>query len=349
MDVRLVGDEGVVEERPVEELAALLDREDSLVWVDIPGCDPGAVRVLSEVFGFHPMAIRDCVERNRVPKVHAYPDHLFVVLHAPARGMRGHVHYVELDQFVGRNYVVTVHGPVNPAVEAGIALRETRAVLARIMAGRLHPATPSELSYAIVSALIRNQEDYVETVTSDVWRLEQRVTGGQVGDPEEFLDELFRARHGLLAVRTMGALGGAIYGRMTNLARVSPEGQRLVVDIADQFDRIRSLADGEREYLQGVIEFYQTTLTIKATLVGQAQNAEVRRLTEASYTQNEEIKKISAWAAIFFAPTLVGTVYGMNFNHMPELHWIVGYPLALVLMALGSAALYTVFKRRGWL
>lgn len=176
-----------------------------------------------------------------------------------------------------------------------------------------------------------------------------RVTGGQVGDPEEFLDELFRARHGLLAVRTMGALGGAIYGRMTNLARVSPEGQRLVVDIADQFDRIRSLADGEREYLQGVIEFYQTTLTIKATLVGQAQNAEVRRLTEASYTQNEEIKKISAWAAIFFAPTLVGTVYGMNFNHMPELHWIVGYPLALVLMALGSAALYTVFKRRGWL
>ncbi|GAA3129857.1 magnesium and cobalt transport protein CorA [Streptosporangium carneum] len=305
--------------------------------------------MLSEVFGFHPMAVQDCVVRNRVPKVHAYPDQMFVVLHAPARGKRGHVHYIELDHFVGRNYLVTVHGPINPEAEPGIALRETRAVLARIVAGRLRPATPFELAYAIVSALIRNQEAYVETVTSDVWRLEQQVTGGRVGDPEEFLNELFRARHGLLAVRTMGALGGAIYGRMANLLRVSPEGQRLVVDIEDQFDRIRSLADGEREYLQGVIEFYQTVLTIKAALVGQAQNAEVKRLTEASYTQNEEIKKISAWAAIFFAPTLVGTVYGMNFIHMPELHWIVGYPLALFLMALGSAALYMVFKRRGWL
>jgi Mg2+ and Co2+ transporter CorA len=229
------------------------------------------------------------------------------------------------------------------------ALRETREVLTRIEAGRLHPATPFELSYAIVSALTRNQEHYVETMTSDVWQLEQRVTGGNVGDPEEFLNELFRARHGLLAVRTMGALSGAIYGRMTNLTRVSAEGQRLVADIADQFDRVRAVADGEREYLQGVIEFYQTTLTIKATLVGQAHTAEVQRLTEASYAQNEEIKKISAWAAIFFAPTLVGTVYGMNFTHMPELQWAFGYPSALVLMVLASAVLYMVFKRWGWL
>ncbi|MFD1935076.1 MULTISPECIES: magnesium transporter CorA family protein [Nonomuraea] len=348
MDVRLVGDEGV-EERPVEELKALLDHEDGLVWVDISSCDSEAVRVLSEVFGFHPMAVRDCVERNRVPKVHAYVDHVFVVLHAPERGKRGHVHFIELDQFIGRNYLVTVHGPINPAVEPGSALRETQAVLARLEAGRLHPATPFELSYAIVSALIRNQESYLETVTSDVWRLEQRVTGGQVGEPEEFLNELFRARHGLLAVRTMGALSGAIYGRMTNLTRISPAGQRLVVDIADQFDRFRSVADGEREYLQGVIEFYQTTLTIKAALVGQAQNAEVKRLTEASYAQNEEIKKISAWAAIFFAPTLVGTVYGMNFAHIPELGWAYGYPSALAVMVLASAALFAVFKRRGWL
>jgi magnesium transporter len=108
-------------------------------------------------------------------------------------------------------------------------------------------------------------------------------------------------------------------------------------------------AGGEREYLQGVIEFYQTVLTINAATIGQAQNEEVKRLTEASYTQNEEVKKISAWAAIFFAPTLIGTVYGMNFTHMPELHWAVGYPSALVLMALSSIALYCVFKSRGWL
>jgi magnesium transporter len=347
MDVRLITGDGV-EERQADELPDLLGDADGLVWVDIPGCDPEAVRVLSEVFGFHPMAVRDCVERNRVPKMHAYADHVFFVLHSPERGERGHVHYVELDQFVGRNYLVTVHGPLNPAVRQEAALRETGAVLKRVRAGRLSPATPWELSYAIVSALIRNQEKYVEAVTSDVWELEQRVTGGQVGDPEEFLNELFRARHGLLAVRTMGALGAAIYGRMRALAGISPGGRRLVADAADQLDRVRDVADGEREYLQGVIEFYQTVLTIKATLIGQAQNEEVQRLTEASYAQNEGIKRISAWAAIFFAPTLVGTIYGMNFDHMPERHWVLGYPAALGLMVLGSVILYVFFKRRGW-
>jgi magnesium transporter len=105
LDVRLLTGEGI-EERPAGELPALLDRADGLVWVDIPSCDPDAVHVLTEVFGFHPMAVRDCVERNRVPKMHAYPDHVFVVLHTPERGERGHVHYVELDQFVGKNYMV---------------------------------------------------------------------------------------------------------------------------------------------------------------------------------------------------------------------------------------------------
>jgi magnesium transporter len=348
MDVRLITGDGV-QERHVDELAELLAGEEHLIWVDIPGCDDQAAHVLTEVFGFHPMAVRECVERNRVPKTHAYPDHVFVVLHTPERGARGHVHWVELDQFVGRNYLVTVHGPLNPAVQQDAAMRETRTVLKRMRAGRLHPATPWELSHAIVSALARNQETYVETITEDVWRLEQRVTGGEVGDPEEFLNELFRARHGLLAVRTMGVLGTASYERMRALTGVSPGGQRLVADMAGQLDRVRSVADGEREYLQGVIEFYQTVLTIKSTLIGQAQNEEVKRLTEASYAQNEELKRISSWAAIFFAPTFVGTVYGMNFDHMPERHWAAGYPFALALMVLGSIALYAMFKRRGWL
>jgi Mg2+ and Co2+ transporter CorA len=348
MDVHLITGDGV-EKRSVDELAALLAAEEGLVWVDIPSCDARGSQVLAEVFGFHPMAIHDCVERNRVAKMHAYPDHVFVVLHTPERGERGHVHYLELDQFVGRNYLVTVHGPLNPAVDPGAALRETDTVLKRIRAGRLRPGTPWELSYAIVSAVTRSQEAYVESVTSEVWRLEQQVTGGHVDDPEEFLNELFRARHGLLSVRTMGALGAASYERMKSLTGVSPDGHRLVADIADQLHRIRGVADGEREYLQGVIEFYQTVLTIKATLIGQAQNEEVKRLTEASYAQNEELKKISAWAAIFFAPTLVGTVYGMNFDHMPERHWAGGYPFALVLMVLGSVVLYRMFKRRGWL
>jgi magnesium transporter len=82
--------------------------------------------------------------------------------------------------------------------------------------------------------------------------------------------------------------------------------------------------------------------------VNQAQNEEVKRLTEASIAQNEEVKRISSWAAIIFAPTLIAAIYGMNFD-MPELHWELGYPFSIALMALVSVGLWLIFRRRGWL
>jgi Mg2+ and Co2+ transporter CorA len=101
IDLRFISGDGV-EDHPVQELRALLNRDDGLVWVDIPVCEEAAARVLSEVFGFHPLAIRDCVERNAVPKVRAYRDQMFVVLHAPELGTGGHVHYVELRRLLTR-------------------------------------------------------------------------------------------------------------------------------------------------------------------------------------------------------------------------------------------------------
>jgi magnesium transporter len=93
----------------------------------------------------------------------------------------------------------------------------------------------------------------------------------------------------------------------------------------------------------------QNALTVHTTLVAQKQNDEMKNLSETSIAQNTEVKKISSWAAILFAPTLVGTVYGMNFDIMPELHWQFGYPMALGLMVATSITLYRVFKSRGWI
>jgi magnesium transporter len=123
---------------------------------------------------------------------------------------------------------------------------------------------------------------------------------------------------------------------------VDLELRRSLRDVQDHAIRIVERADGFRALLQNA-------LTVQTTLVGQQQNEEMRSLTLASLDQNEEVKKISAWAAILFAPTLVGTIYGMNFEHMPELHWFYAYPAALALMVLTSATLYAVFKRRRWL
>jgi magnesium transporter len=124
--------------------------------------------------------------------------------------------------------------------------------------------------------------------------------------------------------------------------KVDIELRRKLRDVADHVERVVERGDAFRELLQNA-------LTVNATLVAQQQNEEMRALTEASLAQNEEVKKISAWAAILFAPTLVGTIYGMNFEHMPELAWDLGYPMAVLLMIATGFVLYLVFKRRRWL
>jgi magnesium transporter len=118
--------------------------------------------------------------------------------------------------------------------------------------------------------------------------------------------------------------------------------RRYLRDVQDHALRVTEQVVGFREILQNI-------LSVNLTLVGLSQNEEVNKLTRVSIEQNEEVKRISAWAAILFAPTLVGTIYGMNFNHMPELHWLLGYPFALLLMLVTSVSLYAVFKQRGWL
>src|SRR5205085_8201456 len=150
------------------DLTDLLLDDEGLVWVDIPQDDPDAVRVLTEVFCFHPKAVGDAVSRSPVPKVHLYADHAFVVLHAPEAGLRGHIHFVELDAFVSARYLVTVHGPVNPAVPPEATRVETDAVAARVDAGRLRPATGYELSTAIVSALTGRMREHLAFRTADV-------------------------------------------------------------------------------------------------------------------------------------------------------------------------------------
>jgi magnesium transporter len=326
MDVRFVSDDGI-QQHPIEELGALLARDDGLVWVDIPVCDEEAARVLSEVFGFHPLAIRACIERNAVPKVRAYRDHMFVVLHAPELGKGGHVHYVELDQFIGPRYLVAVHGPVNPAVTPEAAQRETRAVLRRIEAGRLRPRSAFELSYAIVSALAQGQEAFVETVTRQVWPLEQRVTSGHLGVPEQFLEELFGTRHALLAVSNMATLGHQIYQRMSALARfIPPDCQPLVADIEDQFARVTGVADGQVRYLQGVIEFYKARTDTKVTIAAE---------------------RLALIAVLTLPITALSSVYGMNIivndrTDFPHLAVVVAVMVAI------SATLLRWAKRQGW-
>jgi magnesium transporter len=325
VDVRLVTSEGVQRREP-DEVKELLARGDGVIWVDIPEFDEQARHLLLDVFGFHPRAVQDCEQRNPVPKLHAYPGHVFSVLHAPEPGAGGHVHYVELDQFVGDGFLVTVHGPLNPAVKPEAALRETRAVVNRLENGRFRPSMSYEISSSLVTALILRLRSYLDELTAQVWKAEQRVTGGGMTDAEEFLDEMFRVRHGLLTVRTMSALSREVYGRMSTLnAFGTGKGKLLLDDLVDQFQRIATVAEGQKDYLQGVIEFYQTRTNTKLTIAAE---------------------RLAVIAAVTLPVTALSSIVGMNVIVNDSTHWET-LILLLVIMAVMSTMLLVWAKRKG--
>lgn len=325
MDVRFVTAEGV-EPRDTSELPALLARPDGLVWVDVPEWDDEAEETLTEIFGFHRLAVHDASKRNHVPKMHLYDDHLFLVQFAPHQGAKGHVHYIELDQFIGRRYLVTVHGPLNPEVDQSAAMIETDTVLRRLTKGKLSPANAFELAHAILKALATRMRDYISELTEEVWRLERLVAGDNVGNPGEFLDELFWTRHGLLTVSTMSALNREVCGRMATITAFGPSGQALLEDTVDRFQRLSVMADSQKDYLQGAIEFYQARTTTKMTIAAE---------------------RLAMIAAVTAPVTAVSSVLGMNLIVNEHTQWEAIW-LAVALMVVLATVLLLWAKRRGF-
>ena len=326
-----------------EELGVLLADPDCLVWVDITGCGQAAQRLLVDVFHFHPIAIHDCVERNHMAKLHVYDDHVFTVLHAPEIGTRGHVHYIELDQYLGRNYLVTVHGPLNPVVDPAVAVIDTDRVLNRLRNGHLRPRTPFELTSAIISSITRREVDMIAELAQTSGRLERQLMMDEVGaDPEPFLDELFKAWYELLAIRTIATHSASVYARMAKLVRSMPQAERpLVNDIADRFEQVVEMADGQREFLHGVIEFFQTRTSTHMTVAAEALNA-------TSVQQNDDMRRISAWVAIVAVPTGVTGFFGQNVPY-PGFGTTAGFVASTLIMIALASGLYSFFRHKRWL
>jgi Mg2+ and Co2+ transporter CorA len=327
VEVRFIVD-GAVKEYDTGDLRELMERDDGFAWIDVPELDAQREAVLEELIGLHPMALRSCRERNHVPTIHGYSDHVFVVVHSPLAGDAGHVHLLELDAVIGHRFLVTVHGPLNPIVPVDAALVETRGALARIEAGRFQPRSPAELAYAVLSGVARRQRGLIGEVAERIPGLEKRVMEGDFREPEALLEELFLLRHELMTVRTMAAQEHDIFQRMSNLGeRVVPaEDVHFSHDLADQFDRVRSIADGECQFLFGVIELYQTRVTTKMTVA---------------------MERLAVIAAVTLPVTAIASIYGMNVIVNSSTHWT---QLAIVVsaMVLISGLLLRWARRQGW-
>jgi Mg2+ and Co2+ transporter CorA len=324
VDVRLITLDGVQRHTP-QEIPALLDGA-GLVWIDVQYWDAETASFLTRCLRLHQRAVHDCTVGSPVPKVHVYADHAFVVLHGPERGAGGHVHHIELDQFVGPNWVLTVHGPMDPDVALDAAYVETRSVARKLDSGRLRPRRAHELSAALVTALIGRMRGHLDALSHEVSGLERQVTAGHLGDPEQFLEELFAVRHGLLTIQTMAASSREVYGWMARSAVFGGDGAAQLNDLEDQFRRLAAMAGSQREYLHGVIEFYQTRTGTKMTIAAE---------------------RLAVIAAVTLPITALSSIFGMNVivHDQTAVGQLV---LVLAVMLIMSAMLLVWTHRKGW-
>ena len=320
-------DSGDVSTRDLTELPELLKHDTGFLWLDIPEWSDEAEELLAREFHFHSMAISESRDRNHIPRVHVYPHHVFIVVHAPEIGAGGHVHYLELDQFVGENFLVTVHGPISPKVPLESALRETNSVAARLDSGRLHATSPFGLTYAIVSSIARREAEMVAEIAREVGLLEQEVMADNDEDPQKFLSQLFAARHELLTIKTMAAQGSEIYRRAIKLTTFAPpEGLALMKDVLDQYETVAHISEAQLTFLMGVTEFYRARTDTKMTIAAE---------------------RLAVIAAVTLPITSLSSVMGMNVIVNDSTHWgWVG--LLLVVMIVMSLILLRWAHKQGW-
>jgi magnesium transporter len=320
--------------KSLEETYEVLRERKGMAWIGLYRPDVEEIRSVAREFGLHELAVEDAIAAHQRPKIERYGTTLFMVLR-PARYLddKEEVEFGELHIFTGRDFVVTIRHAETP----DLGLVRTRLE----EAPELLKLGPEAVLYAILDQVVDEYAPVVAGLENDIDEIEDQLfrsdpaVSRRIYDLSREVIDFQRATHPLLGMLSALEDGFDKY-------EVDLELQRNLRDVKDHVIRICERVDAFRILLQ-------SALTVNSTLVSQQQNEEMRSLTVASLAQNEEVKKISAWAAILFAPTLVGTIYGMNFKHMPELRWFYGYPMAIALMIVTSTTLYFVFKRRNWL
>jgi magnesium transporter len=314
----------VAEPGSFAELHDACEPEGAVAWLGLYEPSPEEFATVADEFDLHELAVEDAVKAAQRPKLERYGQALLLVLR-PARYVdeTETVVFGEVEIFVGPHYVITVrHGD---APELGPVRRRLEARPDLLARG------PLVIMYAIVDHVVDGYAPVVDGLDNDIGEIEDELFGGSPTVSRRIYELTREVIEFQRAVRPLPAMLGQLMSELDP----DDEERRYLRDVQDHAIRHDEHAAAFRALLQNI-------LNVNLTL-------ETKSLTEASNRQNEQVKRISAWAAILFAPTLVGTNYGMNFEHMPELDWRLGYPFALSLMVLVSLSLYLGFRRRGWI
>jgi len=294
----------------------------AVAWVALYRPSDEEFAAVAREFDLSDRSLEHAMHAHQRPKLERYGDTLFCVLRAARYIDEAEiVEFHEVHVVAGPAFVVTIrHGeaPDLPALRRSLESRPD--LLSR---------GPAAILHAIVDRVVEDYAPVLAGVQHDIDEIEDEVFGGEA-DVSRRVYELSRE---VIALQRATTPLVPMLERL--IADVGADDGMYLRDVENHALRVVEQADAFRQLLQNI-------LSVNLTL-------ETKALSEASNVQNEEVKKISAWAAILFGPTLVATVYGMNFDHMPELRWRFGYAYALLLMLAISVTLYLVFKRRNWI
>ena len=270
-------------------------------------------------FGLHEPAVKEAVKAHTRPKVERYGEILLVVLMA-ARYVESSetVEFGEIHAFVGPDFIVTVrHGEVSELKEVRARLEAEPELLRK---------GPTAVLRAIVERVVGDYGPVVEGLENDIDEIESEVFAGNPGVSRRIYE---LSREVIAFPRATKPLTGAL-GSLTDeeAPDIDPEVRRYLRGEADRVLKVTEQVEGFRELLSNILGV---------------------NLTMVSVQQNNQVQKVSAWAAILVVPTIITGIYGMNFKHMPEIHWFLGYPLTLLLMVVVSGFIYLGFRRSGWI
>ena len=320
--------------RSLSETFEVLRERGGMSWIGLYRPSEAEIREVADEFGIHALVVEDALSGHQRSKLERYGEVLFMVLRS-ARYLdeAEEVEFGEIHVLVGPDFVVTIRHAESP--DLGRVRRRLEDDPGLLKLG------PEAVLYAILDEVVDEYAPVLAGLENDIDEIESQLFEDGV-DATQRIYEL--GREVIDFQRAVQPLAGMLDSLLRGSAKYQDdeELQRYLRDVLDHTLRVSERANTFRTVLD-------SALTVESTIVARRQNEEMRRMTELSIRQNDEVKKISGWAAILFAPTLVGTVYGMNFDHMPELHWTLGYPMAIALMVGMGVGLYWAFKRKGWL
>ncbi|MCX5370686.1 magnesium and cobalt transport protein CorA [Streptomyces sp. NBC_00015] len=311
----------------VETVERVRKHGHGFVWLGLHEPTNDEFAGIAELFDLHPLAVEDAVEAHQRPKVERYGETLFAVFktvcyveHEELTATSEVVNTGEIMVFVGRDFVITVrhgrHGSLGPLRE------ELESDTTQLGKG------PSAVLHAIADHVVDDYLNVIDSVQEDIEKVETDVfaANGARADP----GRIYQLKRELLELkRAVVPLGRPLLDLADRPVRViDPEIQAYFRDVSDHLLRATEQIAAFDELLNSILQAHLAQVTV---------------------AQNEDMRKITAWAAVIAVPTMVCGVYGMNFDHMPELHWRFGYPLVVGVISVACWVLYRGFRRNGWL